>query len=392
MMNVTLFSQIISNLNRVSFNRIVAKYESDKHSKGINSWTHMVSMLFCHFARANSLREISNGLRSATGNLNHLGATLAPSKSSLSYINQHRDWHIFKDYYFELLKQFSKTAKFKRIKFNQIQKKIFLLDATVISLCLSVFDWARYRQKKGAIKLHVLLDYDGCLPSYVNLTDGKVADVTAARSVPIPRDSVVVADRAYTDFKMWNAWDKDRINFVIRLKKAVKYITKYERELPVDTDQHILNDEIIILETPESYAHYPKRLRRVAVWDDVNKKTIELVSNQMSWTAATIAELYKQRWQIETFFKAIKQLMKIKTFVGTSENAVLIQIWTALISMLILKHLRQLAEYVWSLSNLLAFLRMNLFVKINLTEWLNHPFRDKSQADNPRQEALVWTK
>ena len=349
-------------------------------------------MLFCQFARANSLREISNGLRSTTGNLNHLGITLAPSKSSLSYTNKHRDWHIFQEYYYELLDQLSKDAKFKRIKFRKIQKKIFMLDATVISLCLSLFDWAKYRQKKGAIKLHVLLDYDGCLPSYMNMTDGKVADVRAAKLMPIPKDSVVVADRAYIDFKMLYRWQKQNTDFVIRLKKNIKYISKTEFDLPADKDQHILMDESIILEEQDSFEHHPKRLRRVAVWDDVNKKTIELITNQMSWTAATIAELYKQRWQIETFFKAIKQLMKIKTFVGTSENAVLIQIWTALISMLILKHLRQLAEYVWSLSNLLAFLRMNLFVKINLTEWLNHPFRDKSQADNPRQEALVWTK
>ena len=390
-MNVTLFSQIISNLNRVSFNRIVERYKSDKHSKGINSWTHLVSMLFCHFAKANSLREISHGLRSATGNLNHLGVTLAPSKSSLSYINQHRDWHVFRDYYFILLDQFSKTANFKRIKFNKIQKKIFMLDATVISLCLSLFDWAKYRQKKGAIKLHVLLDYDGCLPCYVNMTDGKVADVRAAKLIPIPKDSVVVADRAYIDFKMLYRWQKQNTDFVIRLKKNILYTRKTEFELPPDKDQHILVDESIILETPKSYNEYPQRLRRVVVWDDVNKKTIELITNQMSWTAATIAELYKQRWQIETFFKAIKQLMKIKTFVGTSENAVLIQIWTALISILILKYLKQIAKYAWSMSNLLAFLRMNLFVKISLTEWLNHPFRDNSHADNPRQGVLVWT-
>ncbi len=388
-MKYTLFSQIISNLNRVSFNRIVERYGSDKHSKGINSWAHLVSMLFCQFAKANSLREISHGLRSATGNLNHLGVPLAPSKSSLSYINQHRSWHVFEDYYFALLEQFNKTANFKRIKFNQIQKKIFMLDATVVSLCLSAFDWARYRQKKGAIKLHVLLDYDGCLPSYVNLTNGNVADVKAAKSIPVPRDSVVVADRAYMDFKMWNGWDNDRISFVIRMKSSVKYIVKTERELPPDTDQHILNDETIILENPKSYDHYPKRLRRVAVWDDVNKKTIELITNQMSWTAATIAELYRQRWQIEIFFKAIKQLMRIKTFVGTSENAVLIQIWTALISILVLKYLKHIAAYAWSLSNLMAFLRMNLFVKIDLTEWLNHPFTDNSQTGDPRQEELT---
>ena len=291
-MSVTLFSQIISNLNRVSFNRIVERYKSDKHSKGINSWTQFVSMLFCHFAKAISLHEISNGLRSATGNLNHLGVTLAPSKSSLSYINQHRDWHLFQGYYFALLEQFSKTATFKRIKF----KKIFMLDATVISLCLSLFDWAKYRQKKGAIKLHVLLDYDGCLPCYVNMTDGKVADVRAAELIPIPKDSVVVADRAYIDFKMLYLWQKQNTDFVIRLKKNIKYISKTEFDLPTGKDQHILMDESIILETPKSYNEYPKRLRRVVVWDDINKKTIELITNQMSWTAATIAELYKQRW------------------------------------------------------------------------------------------------
>jgi len=235
-MSVTLFSQIISNLNRVSFNRIVERYKSDKHSKGINSWTQFVSMLFCHFAKAISLHEISNGLRSATGNLNHLGVTLAPSKSSLSYINQHRDWHLFQGYYFALLEQFSKTATFKRIKF----KNIFMLDATVISL--------------------------------------------------------VVADRAYIDFKMLYLWQKQNTDFVIRLKKNIKYISKTEFDLPTGKDQHILMDESIIMETPKSYNEYPKRLRRVVVWDDINKKTIELITNQMSWTAATIAELYKQRW------------------------------------------------------------------------------------------------
>lgn len=390
-MNVSLFSQIISKLNRVSFGRIVEKYGSDKHSKGINSWTHLVSMLFCHFAGANSLREISNGLRSATGNLNHLGVSLAPSKSSLSYINRHRDWHIFKEYYFSLLETFSKTAKFKRVKFSNIQKKIFMLDATVITLCLSVFDWARYQQHKGAVKLHVLLDYDGCLPSFVHMTDGKVADVRAARAVPVPKDSVLVADRAYLDFEMWNKWDEDSINFVIRLRGDVKYIRKHERELPPDMDQHILIDEIIVLQTPEGYDQYPKRLRRVAVWDDVNQKTIVLITNQMSWTAATIAELYKQRWQIETFFKTIKQLMKIKTFVGTSENAVLIQIWTALITLLILKYLKQIASYDWSLSNLMAFIRMVLLVKINLSEWLNHPFYSNSHVKNSRQQEIIWS-
>jgi len=179
-----------------------------------------------------------------------------------------------------------------------------MLDAIVNGLCLSLFNWAKYRQKKGAIELHVLLDYDGCLPCYVNMTDGKLADVRAAKLMPIPKDSVVVADRAYIDFRMLYRWQKQNTDFAIRLKKNVKYISKTEFALPEDIDQHILMDESIILETPRGYNDYPKRLCRVAVWDDVNKKTIELITNQMSWTATTIAKLYKPRWQKETFFKA----------------------------------------------------------------------------------------
>ena len=180
------------------------------------------------------------------------------------------------------------------------------------------------------------------------------------------------------------------LHIVIRLKKNIRLFRKQERDLPEDGDQNILIDEVIILDKQESFEHYPKQLRRIAVWDKVNQKTTELITNQMSWTAATIAELYKQRWQIETFFKAIKQLMKIKTFVGTSKNAVLIQIWTALIAVLVVKYLKQAAKYPWSLSNFLAFMRMNLFVKINPTEWLDHPFRDNSHLQNPRQEVIVW--
>lgn len=389
-MNITLFAQIIRRFDRLSFKKIVERYQSDKHSKGINSWTHMVSMVFCHLAHANSLREISNGIRSATGNLNHLGIQKGPSKSSLSYINQHRNWKVFRDYYFALLSSFQNEVSFQRIKFRNKVKKIFILDATVISLCLSVFDWAKYQQTKGAIKLHMLLDYDGCLPVYMHMTEGNVSDVSVAQQLKLPKDSLVIMDRAYLDFTMLYTWHKNKVNFVIRLKKNIIYKRVKELPLPHDSPQNILVDELICLDPFNSGINYPEKLRRVVVWSDEHKSCIEILTNQLTWTAETIAELFKERWQIETFFKALKQLTKIKSFVGTSPNAVLIQIWTALIAIMVLKYLKELAKYHWSLSNLLALLKMNLFVKNDLQLWLDYPFETWDPPPKSDQMALDW--
>ena len=160
MSKITLFSQIISNLNRSKFTKLVVNHQTDNHQKGYHSWTHLVSMLFCQFAKSQSVRDISNGIRSATGNLNHLGINKAPSKSTISYQNKHRNWELFRDYYYELLQSLGQHPGFKQVKFR-IKSKIFLLDATTISLCLSLFDWAKYRAAKGAVKMHTLLDYDG---------------------------------------------------------------------------------------------------------------------------------------------------------------------------------------------------------------------------------------
>ena len=201
MTNVTLFSQIISKLDRLSFNKIVRTRQTDKHNKGFNSWTHMVSMLFCQFAKSQSVRDISNGLRSATGNLNHMGIQKAPSKSTISYQNQRRDWELFRDYYYALLNTLGQQTHLKRVKFK-IKSKIFLLDSTTISLCLSLYDWAKYKTAKGAIKMHTLLDYDGNLPAYVNISDGKTADNKGAYEIPLIKRSVIVADRFYNDFSL----------------------------------------------------------------------------------------------------------------------------------------------------------------------------------------------
>lgn len=386
MTNITLFSQIISKLDREKFKKLVSIKQTDKHNKGFNSWTHLVSMLFCQFAKSTSVRDISNGLRSATGNLNHLGIDVAPSKSTISYQNQRRDWTLFQDYYYFLLDHLGQQAGYKQVKFK-IKSKIFLLDSTTISLCLNLFDWAKYKTAKGAVKMHTLLDYDGNLPAYINITDGKTADNKGAYDVPLVKGSVIVADRFYNDFNLLNIWDSNNVFFVIRHKDNLQFTKIKEFELP-NKHQHILIDELIELKNENSKQKYPKQLRRVVIWSETHQQEIELITNHLKWSANTISELYKSRWQVEIFFREIKQLLHIKTFIGTSENAVRIQIWTALITILILKALKALAKHSWHLSNLVAFIRLNLYVKINLQEWLDKPFQDPKPPPKTNPEFI----
>ena len=389
MANVTLFSQIISKLDRNKFSKLVKEKGTDKHQKGYNSWTHLVAMLFCQFAKSQSVRDISNGLRSATGNLNHLGIECAPSKSTISYQNKHRNWELFREYYYQLLQSLGQQVGFKQVKFR-IKSKIFFLDATTISLCLSLFDWAKYKTAKGAVKMHTLLDFDGNLPSYVNITDGKTADNKGAYDIPLQKGSVIVADRFYNDFHLLNVWDSKGVYFVIRHKENIQYNVIKENELPLNKHQHILKDEIIELKNNASKEKYPKKLRRVAVWDNINKQVIELITNHLTWTANTIGELYKSRWNVEIFFRDIKQLLHIKSFIGTSQNAVMIQIWTALITILLLKALKAMAKFSWHLSNLIAFIRLNLFVKINLQQWIDKPFEQYNDPPVENAQGVLF--
>ena len=329
-------------------------------------------MLFMHLDIANSNRDISNGLRSATGNLSHLGVTRAPSKSSMSYINANRNYEVFKDLYFALLEKLEPSLHRRKKYARRLKRQIFIMDASVIPLCLGLFDWAKFRTKKGAIKLHAVLNYDTGLPSYAVISEGKVHDSVAAKQTVFPASSVLVVDRAYVDFGWLNDLDSSGVFFVTRLKSNAQ-IEVLESFLTKDKDEHILSDEDIALTGFYTSRKYPKKLRIVRVYDEVNDKTLILLSNNMSWTADTISQLYKARWDVEVFFKQLKQLFKVKTFVGTSPNAVRIQMWTSLIAILLLNYLKRKAEYKWNLSNLVNFLRINLFVKINLWKWLNNP-------------------
>lgn len=374
MVKLSLFAQIISLIPRNLFARKVKDHDSDKYNKGIDSWHHLISMLFSQFGQANSVRDISNGLRSITGNLNHLGCTKAPSKSSVSYVNKHRSFEIFRDFYYSLLDHLSNQASFQRKALHRLKRKVYLLDATVMSLSLSLYDWAKFRSRKGAVKLHVLLDYDGCLPVFADLTRGDVHEVNIAREMDLPANSIVVFDMGYYDFSWWNNLDSMGIWFVTRAKDNLAYQVIDDFDISEERNPDVLSDQNICLTVQKSKEKYKKTLRRVEYWDEKNQNKMVFLTNNRSWTASTVADIYKQRWDIETFFRTIKQNLRIKSFVGTSENAVQIQVWTALITILLLTFLKLKASFNWHMSNLVTFIRLNLFVKIDLWKWINEPF------------------
>ena len=330
-------------------------------------------MVFSLFSGCDSVRDISNGLKSATGNLNHLGISRAPSKSTIAYQNANRDSSVFREIFYMLFRHFGQQAVWEHKKFR-FKMPVKLLDSTLVSLTLSVYDWAHYTTSKGAIKMHTLLDYDCLLPEFVNITDGKVTDNKAAFDIEIHPFSIIVADRGYCDYSLVNHWDSNNVFFVVRHKGNIRYKSIEELPLPEKHAQNVLINEIIEFELPAAGAKYSKRLRRIAVWNDEHGFEIELLTNNFKLAASTIAALYKARWEIEIFFRNLKKLLRIKSFIGTSRNAVETQIWIALTTILILSWLKHKASYNWALANLVVTLRLNTFTKINLQKWLDEPF------------------
>jgi hypothetical protein len=366
----SLFSQLVALFSRSHFYQLVRNHRAEHYSKGYSSWDHFVAMLFCQLAQAKSLREICGGLACTIGKLRHLGMKEPPNKSTLSYANTHRPWEMFRDLFYETVNMCQMAAP-KNRKFR-FRNKLLSLDATTISLCLALFPWAEFRRTKGAVKLHLLLDHDGYFPSYAYLSNGKKHDVTIARRISLPPGSIVTMDRGYNDYKLFGSWTKERIFFVTRMKDNADYTVTEENLISITGN--VLRDQLILLNGFCAQKDCPHVLRRVVVWDSENEREIVLLTNHLKFGANTISAIYKDRWQIELFFKALKQNLKIKTFVGTSENALSIQIWTALIAMLLIKYLQFKSKFGWSLSNLVAFLRWNLFTYRDLWEWIDHPF------------------
>lgn len=364
----SIFSQLLTIFSRADFEKLVRKHNADRAAKGFDCWTQFVSMLFCQLGRAHSLREICGGLASVEGKLNHLGVGEAPSRSTLSYANAHRPWELFESVFGQLLTRCQAQAGPKPFRFKN---KLYSLDATVIDLCLSMYDWAKFRRTKGAVKLHLLLDHDGCLPSFAVLTDGKTHEIRVARTVQFPPGAIVAIDRGYVDYGFLDSLDDQGVFFVTRLKDRAVYEVEAVLGEPKG---NIMADEMIRLPGSGKNRRDMRLWRRVVVWDAVGQREIVLLTNNLKLSASTIAAIYKQRWQIELFFKALKQNFRIKTFVGTTANAVRIQIWTALIAILLLKYLQMRSRLTWSLSNLVALLRMNLFVHKELWAWIDEPF------------------
>lgn len=373
MAKITLFAQVIQLLPKEIIKSLSRKHGTDRHAKGFNSWSHLISMIFCQFADCVSLREISNGLHSANGNLNHLGITRAPSKSTLSYQNEHRSCDFFRDCYYSLLQYFGQQVKFSGRKFR-FKNAVHALDSSTITLCAEIYDWAHYTHSKGAVKLHTLLNFETMLPEYVYITDGKGADNTSASHVKVKAGNIVVCDRGYFDTELLNVWDSSKVFFVARMRNNILYNQIEERDLPDKVHPEVLIDEIVQLTGTETSVQYPKPIRRIAVYNSQHHYVMELATNNFKLAAATIADLYKARWDIEIFFRNLKQNFHIKSFVGTSRNAVEIQIWTALITMLLLAFLKQKSIYKWHFSNLVSSLRLNTFTKIDLWTWVNKPF------------------
>jgi hypothetical protein len=379
-----MFSQILKLIPRIDFERMVKQTNSEYASKGLSSWSQFVAMMFCQFGRAHSLREIEGGLKSCEGKLAHLGIE-APAKSSLSYANAHRPWELYQRVFYSVLNTVSSSVKAPR-KFR-FKNKLVSLDSTTIDLCLSVFDWAKFRRTKGAVKLHLVLDHDGYLPCYAVITEGSVHDVKVAWQIPFPAGTVVVDDRGYNDYRLFSYWTDAGVYFVTRMKDNTRFEVVEEREVP--HNRGIVRDQIIRLSGIGAQDKCAHLLRRVEAVREDTGETLVFLTNHHQLGASTVAAIYKERWAVELFFKALKQNLKIKTFVGTTPNAVKTQIWTALIAILLLRYLQLSSRYGWSLSNLVALLRMNLFTHRDLRAWLDAPFLVPPASDEPAQAALA---
>lgn len=365
------FSQLLSLVDRGEFARAVRKHQAERGAKGFRCWDQFVAMMFCQLGAAHSLREICGGLATAMGKLTHLGVSQAPTRSTLAYANTHRPWQLYQTVFEALLGQCQALAGSKRRRFR-FKNPLRSLDGTVIELCVSVFDWAHYQRTKGAVKLHLQLDHQGYLPCCAVLTDANTSEISIARQMEFAPGTIVVMDRGYLDYALYQRWSSTGVYFVTRAHSNMVYEVIEKRE--VANRSKVLSDETIRLSSAYGQERCATPLRRVVVWNAEQEREYVFLTNLTHLAASTVAAIYKERWQIELFFKALKHHLKIKTFVGTTENAVQVQIWTALIAMLLLKYLLLKSSWAWSLSNLAAMLRFNLLSYRDLWAWLDAPF------------------
>jgi hypothetical protein len=365
----SIFSQLLQLFPRLEFEAAVQKHRAHRHARGFECWTQFIAMLFCHLGQAQSLREICGGLSASEGKLKHLGVKEAPCRSTLAYANEHRPWELFRAVFEQLLGRCQQAAQSGKRRFR-FKNPVLSIDSTVIPVALSMFDWAHWQREKGAAKLHLVLDHQGLMPQFAVITEGKGSDLVAARKMKFTAGTILIFDRAYADYHWFERLTREGVFFLIRLRSSAHF--EVVAELPVPAGGCILRCQQVLLGA-QRY-RMQRTFRLIESLDPATGKTIVLLTNNSKLAATTLAQVYTDRWEIEVFFRALKQNLRVKTFVGTSANAVHIQIWTALIAILLLKYLQLRSSFPWSLSNLVALLRQQLFVHRDLWAWIQTPF------------------
>ena len=378
----TVIGQLLSLLPRHEFDAEARDHQHGQGLRVISRWAQFVALGLGQLTGRQSLRDIVGNLGAQPGKLYHLGVRKLVTRSSLARVNAEQPYTLYEALFGRLLARCQQQAPRHGFRFRT---PLYALDVTTIDLCLSVFPWASFRRTKGAIKLHVGLDQSGHLPSFVRVTDGKTADVTAARNWTFPAGSVVVFDRAYLDFEWFAQLQAGGVTFVTRLKRGVRYRILRDHDVKVKTG--VLSDQTIELSSARGRKVCPDPLRRIRYWDRETRRSYVFLTNNTTWVGKTIADVYKSRWQIELFFKWIKPHLKVKRFVGRSENAVLTQLWVATCMYLLLAYLKFVLRLSWGLYKMLQVLQLNVFERRPLAELFTTP--SPPDRSNP-QMALAW--
>lgn len=363
----TIFNQLLSFLPKYKFNQFVGQHNGDRYVKRLTTWNQFTALLYAQVTGKKSLRDIETGLKIHENQWYHLGIN-SVAKSSLSYANNNRSYEIFEKLFYAVLRQCKEVAISKNFNFNS---PLYSFDSTTIKLCLSIFDWAKYTKEKGALKIHLLLNNQTTIPELLTISDGKKADITAIKEMDIKlkKGSILVFDRGYIDYEWWNKLDEDGITFVSRTKnnQNIFVVGQHKNKL----EKNIITDEIVMFGDYTAMKKYDKKMRRIRYWDENSKKEYIYLTNNFKLTAKQIADIYKDRWQIELFFKWIKQNLKIKTFLGTSQNAVMTQIWIAMIYYLLLAYIKFQTKFKKSLLELTRMIKETIMLRRNLIDLLS---------------------
>ena len=373
----TVFAQLIAELSHLEFQKCVSRYDGDHHHRSLSCWDQYLAMAFAQFTYRESLRDIEACLRSMSGKLYHMGFRSRIARSTLADANETHDWRIFADFAQHLI-GIARPLHVKDPMGVDLDHSLYALDSTTIDLCLSLFPWAKFRQHKGAVKMHTLLDLHGNIPTFIRITDGKVHDVNILDDILPEAGAFYVMDRGYIDFERLYVFTLSSAFFVVRTKENVVLQRRYSR--PVDKSVGLRSDHTVVLTAIASAKAYPEALRRVTYFDAETNQRLGFLTNNFALPALTITQIYKCRWQVELFFKWIKQHLRIKAFFGTSENAVKTQIWIAVSVYVLVAIVRKRMSLDSTLYQILQILSLTLFEKTPLLQAL--------QASDSQEEFL----